>query len=142
MSLLFYWASIFIVYFFTGGTFETVLGGTIKPLLSHLQILPHFSFPIEVQWEEMRQMIMIKVILEIFGVAHSKPLLSVEFHVRSILRYDDAILFFCTWNLSFYIGLMNCDGIEEILGEQMEVRGVVGVGSPCLLDQFIVLDED
>ena len=72
MSSLFYWASIFIVYFFTGGTFETVMGGTNKPLPSHLQIFSRFSFAIEVQREEMRKIIMIKVILGIFGVVHLK----------------------------------------------------------------------
>ena len=42
----------------------------------HLQIFSHFSFAIEVQREEMRKIIMIKVILVIFGVAHSKLLQS------------------------------------------------------------------
>ena len=41
----------------------------------HLQIFSRFSFAIEGQREEMRKIIMIKVILVIFGVAHSKLLL-------------------------------------------------------------------
>ena len=40
----------------------------------HLQIFSRFSFAIEVQREEMRKIIMIKVILVIFGVVHSKML--------------------------------------------------------------------
>ena len=38
----------------------------------HLQIFSRFSFAIEVQREEMRKIIMIKVILGILGVEHSK----------------------------------------------------------------------
>ena len=44
-----------------------------------LQIFSRFSFAIEVQREEMRKIIMIKVILGIFGVAHLKPLRVVHF---------------------------------------------------------------
>jgi hypothetical protein len=46
---------------------EQVYGHKDSAFLRHLQIFPRFSFAIEVEREEMRKIIMIKVILVIFG---------------------------------------------------------------------------
>jgi hypothetical protein len=51
------------------------IGHKDSAFLRHLQIFSRFSYAIEEQREEMRKIIMIKVILGIIGVAHSKLLL-------------------------------------------------------------------